>query len=147
MIEDARGDMGFMEAIVSLMAVTIVIGLYLAFVATSAAAAYDPMERFDIDSLDVDISDGVSIDVSYLYACIAANDIAGISVTVTVPGFLEDVAEFRVGNVAGLEHSRTFLRVLPFDNGRNIPVVVEVVSFVRAGRDSQRSWTPCSSWS
>ncbi len=90
MIADCRGDMGFMEAMVSMIAVSVVIGMYVALVATASAAAYSPLEDFDVDSLDADISDGVRVSESYLYMYLGSTDIRGLSVAVSIPYFDED---------------------------------------------------------
>jgi hypothetical protein len=129
MISDRHADMGFMEAMISLMAVIAVLGLYLAFLTTSTVAAYDPMEGFDPDSLNVDVSDGVKIDESYLYVCLGSYDVWGIGVTVSVPYFSEEGQSITVGRTSEITSTKNFVRVLQYENGRCVPVIIGVVAY------------------
>jgi hypothetical protein len=130
MIRDRRADMGFMEAMISLMTVIAVLGMYLAFLTTSTVAAYDPLEGFDPDSLEVDISDGTSISESYLYGCLGSYDVLGIQVTVTIPYFSDEEQSFLVGRSSEFESSSRYVKVLLYDNGRCVPVVIGVVTYL-----------------
>lgn len=130
MIADCRGDMGFMEAMVSMIAVSVVIGMYVALVATASAAAYSPLEDFDVDSLDADISDGVRVSESYLHMYLGSTDIRGLSVAVSIPFFDEDEGSFSVGDTDGDGFSKRYVRVLDYENGRSVPAVIEVAAFL-----------------
>ena len=130
MISDRHADMGFMEAMISLMAVIAVLGMYMAFLASSSIAAYDPLEDMDPGSLDVDISDGVKVSESYMYRCLGEFDIVGMQVTVTIPYFSNEEYSFMVGKVSDISSSKRFSEVLEYENGRHIPAVIEVVSYI-----------------
>ncbi len=129
MISDLHADMGFMEAMISLMAVIAVLGMYLAFLATSTAAAYDPLEGFDPDSLELDVSNGITVSESYLYGCLGSYDVLGIEVSVSIPYFSDQEQTFLVGSTSGFESTSRYVRVLPYENGRCVPVVIGVVAY------------------
>ena len=124
-----RGDMGFNEAIVCMVAVSIVLMMYLAFAASTAAESYDTLENFDADSLCTDVSGGISISESYLLNYLASSDIRGISVTVLIPLFDDGGKEFVAGDKGVQNGSRSYLSVLPYDNGRSVPVILKVITY------------------
>jgi len=126
---DSHGDMGFAEAIVSMMAVAAVIGLYLVFAATSSVVAYDPLEGFDADALEAYIADGIEVSESYMFMCLGTMDIRGMSVSVSIPHFDEKGCTFSVGSITDLPYSQTYIRVLDYDNGRKVPAVIEVIAY------------------
>ena len=129
MDSDNHGDLGFAEAMVAMMAVTVVISLYLVFAATTSIAAYDPMDGFDPDALDVRVDDGVRISESYMFTCLGTMDIRGIRVCVSIPYFVDEGSIFTVGSETDLPYSQTYMRVLGYDNGRQVPVIIEVVAY------------------
>ena len=128
MIPNLHGDMGFNEAIVSMMAVCVVLGLYLLFVASSAVASYDPIEGFDPDALEIEIVDNISVSESYMFTCLGTMDIIGMTVNISVPHF-DRMSSFSVGSESNLEYSQSYLRVVDYDNGRNVPVFIEVIAY------------------
>jgi len=130
MISDRHGEMGFMESMVSMMAVTIVIGLYIAFVATSAATTYAPLNDFDPKSAEITLGDGIEMSESYLYMFLATGKVDGISVTVSVPIFFEESRTFTVGDTSGPEYSATYLLLLDHSGGRKVPAVAEVRAYL-----------------
>jgi len=130
MIPDRRGEMGFMESLVSMMAVITVVGLYMVFVATSAAATYTPLEDFDTESMDIRLGDGIEMSDSYLYMFLATGKADGISVTVSVPFFSEDSRTVTVGSTDGPEYSEKYLLLLEHSNGRTVPAIAEVRAYI-----------------
>ena len=127
---DERGEMSFMEAMVSAITVVTVIGLYLAFVATTNVYVYDPLADFDSNSLEIDMSEGdCSISESYLYMFLLNKDLYGIEVSVRAPFFMESERMFLIGDSEGLVSERTYVRMASFDNGRSVPMILEVVAY------------------
>ena len=126
---DRHGDMGFNEAIVSTIAVMFVLGLYLVFVASTAVSVFTPVEDFDVDALNVDVSDDWSLSESYLFEYLSITDIRGLSVELSIPFFDEDIRTFTVGKETDSLYSQSYVRVLEYENGRHVPVIVRVVAF------------------
>ena len=126
---DRHGEMGFNEAIISMMAVSIILSLFLVFVATSAVTSYDPLEGFDPDALEIEATEDITISHSYLYSCLATMDISGIEVTISVPHFHEEKVVFDAGKITNLQSSRSFMRVIDYLNGRTVPAIIEVVAY------------------
>lgn len=118
-----------MEAMVSAMAVVIVLSMYLAFAAASAGASYDPLEDFDPDSLDARIAGGVSISESYPIVYLANNDLDGMSITITVPGYDDRPHTFQIGEADGPMFSSRYTLLLDYDGGRRVPALLEVAAF------------------
>ena len=129
MILNDRGEMGFNEAIISMMAVSIVLSLFLVFVATTSISAYDPMDGFNPDSLEVNVKDEVTVSESYMFSCLGIMDIYGLTVIVTVPHFHDDSVRFDIGKQSDLFYSQTYIRILDYDNGRAVPVIIEVIAY------------------
>jgi len=128
MIPNLHGDMGFNEAIVSMMSVCVIISIYLLFVASSAVASYDPMEGFDPDALEIGVVDDITVSESYMFTCLGTMDIIGITVNISVPHF-DRMSSFSVGSESNLEYSQSYMRMLDYDNGRIIPVYIEVIAY------------------
>ncbi len=122
--------MGFMEVMVSASAVMMVITMYLAFAAASSMAATDPLDDMDVDSLDISVLDGVTLDEDYMYQCIGGSGLSGMSVSVSIPYFREGSTEFSLGDPEGMEFSRSYILLKEYDNGRVVPVIAEVTAFV-----------------
>jgi len=125
MIKNGRGEMGFMESMVSMMAVVIVIGLYLAFVTTSAITSYSPLEELDPESLVLDSQDGPAVSSSYAYMFLMNKGLKGMEVSISVPWFSE-AKEWCFGDISDTGFSRSFLLLMGSDNGRTLPTIVEV---------------------
>ena len=129
MILNDRGEMGFNEAIISMMAVSIVLSLFLVFVATTSISAYDPMDGFNPDSLELDAKDGITVSESYMFSCLGIMDICGLTVIVTIPHFHDDSVRFDIGKQSDLFYSQTYIRILDYDNGRAVPAIIEVIAY------------------
>ena len=128
MIRNVRGDMGFMESMVSLMAVVIVIGLYVVFVASTAISANSPLEELDAELLIEETVDGPRISDSYAYMFVFNKGLKGMSITVSAP-FFQYAEETDIGEISDAEYRRTFLTLEGYANGRTLPTIVEVRAF------------------
>ena len=128
MIRNGRGEMGFMESMVSFMAVVIVLGLYLVFAASSSVTALSPLDELDADMLIESTAEGPRISGSYAYLYLFNKGLKGMSVTVSVPYF-QDTDGMTIGDVSGTEYSKRFLLLRGYDNGRTLPVILEVRAF------------------
>lgn len=129
MKKNHRGEMGFMESMVSMMAVIVVIGLYLVFVTTSVVTAYSPLEDLDPESLIIDSPGGPEISESYAYMFVMNEGLKGMTITLSVPWFFEP-KKMTIGVSSDAEYSQTFLSMTENPNGRMLPAMVEVRAFV-----------------
>jgi hypothetical protein len=125
-----KGDLGFPEAIMSVMVVTLVLTAYIGMFALDNA-------RSDTHAPDSDrnIVNGITIVdrtvsgdiVQELTAFIEKNGYRGMMVRCIVPGNLAEVGiEFAAGNMDGQVTGERFIRSIPSDDHRLIPVVFEV---------------------
>ena len=105
MRSDRRGDMGFMEAIVAFMAVSVVLTAFMGALATTTVVTADPTGSLDPGEFTGVIEDGVF-----------------------VPGFIEYIDGFAVrGDMDGMLFSRTMSGHVADDAGRVLPAFYEVV--------------------
>jgi hypothetical protein len=131
MLSDSRGEMGFMEAMVSILTVTIVISMYLAFAATASATAYEPLSDFDPESLEFEITDSVQpILMTDLDTYIIDKDLRGLRITMAIPYFMEGTVVYQTGDEGGLEHQARYFMLLSAVGGRTLPTILEVEAFV-----------------
>ena len=113
MRSDRRGDMGFMEAMVAFMAVTVMLTAFMGVLATTTVVTADPTE---------------SLDPGEFTGTIESDGFRGAAVTVTVPGgFCPDIETFTVGDMDGMLYSRSIPGLVTDDSGRVLPAVYEVV--------------------
>ena len=129
MIRNCHGDMGFMEAMVSSISVMTVLCVYLVFVASNIGAFYDPLEDFDPRSIELETVDGITYSEPYLYSYMEYKALKGILVDVSVLGFSEEPFSIGLGQDEGMEFTRDYVLILDYDNGRKVPVKVEVTAF------------------
>lgn len=130
MIRNDRGEMGFMEAMVSFTSVMTVLCVYIVFVVSNVGVSYDPLEDFDPGSLELETVDGISCSEPYLFSYMAYKGLIGIQMNISVPGFLEEPFTIVMGNEDGMTFSRDYVLILDYDNGRKVPVMVGVTAFV-----------------
>ena len=123
-----RGDMGFMEAMLSMMAVVLVLMAYLGSVASTITVTGDPVDPLEDLSLEASMVEGTVILESSddLPGFIARNGYFGICVTVSVPFFSSDYYEVIVGSMEGDLHTRSWTGLIPADGGRSIVAVYGV---------------------
>lgn len=126
---DRKGDMGFMEAMVAFMAVTIVLTGYMGVLATTTVDSSDPAGMLDPDRFTGSLEDGVFVPgfTEYLEGFVWSNGYEGASVVVTVPGFCEESGPYLVGTLDGSLFGRTIAGVVSDGYGRTVPAVYEVV--------------------
>ncbi len=128
MIGNEHGDMGFMESMVSLMAVVIVVGLYVMFVASTTVSANSPLEELDAELLIEETADGPRISESYAYMYVFNKGLRGISVTMSAP-FFQYGDKITIGEESDAEYRKTFLILEGYGNGRTLPTLLEVRAF------------------
>ena len=130
MRSDRRGDMGFMEAMVAFMAVTVMLTAFMGVLATTTVVTVDPTESLDPGEFTGTIEpDGFrSGFTEYVSAFVDTHGLRGAAVTVTVPGgFCPDIETFTVGDMDGMLYSRSIPGLVTDDSGRVLPAVYEVV--------------------
>ena len=125
MIKDGHGEMGFMESMVSMIAVTIVIGLYLVFVTSTVVTASSPLEELDPEAMVEDSQEGPAVSSSYAYMFMMKKDLKGLEVSLTVPWYTDtEKSAFGELNEAVFEKRYVLMADLP--NGRVAPMILEV---------------------
>lgn len=120
-----RAETGFMEAIVSMMAVTLVLSIYLVFVAASVVGTAEG-PGMDIRMLDIDARDGYSLSDDYITEYMEVNELSGIQVSVAIPLYDEEGTVFSSGIAEGLEQTERFIILVDYQDGRRVPAIVEV---------------------
>ena len=104
MYADDRGDMGFLESMMAVMAVILVLTAFLGLAVGAAGIASDPTEGLDPDKITGEIVDGEFVPAfqDYLEGYLESKDLSGASVTVIVPGaFCETSEPFVIGTTDG----------------------------------------------
>lgn len=125
MIKDGHGEMGFMESMVSMMAVMIVIGLYLVFVSSTVVTAYSPLEELDPEAMVVDSQEGPAVSYSYAYMFMMKKDLKGLEVSLTVPWYTDtEVSAF--GDLTEAVFEKRYVLMTDLSNGRVVPMILEV---------------------
>ena len=125
MIKDGHGEMGFMESMVSMMAVVIVIGLYLVFVATTAVTASSPLEELDPEAMVTESQDGPDISRSYVYMFMMNKGLKGMEVSLTVPWY-KDTEKASFGEFHEAQFAKKYILMTDLQNGRETPMILEV---------------------
>lgn len=126
---DARGDIGFLEAMIAMMAVVTVLTAFLGVATHSATIVMDPTDGIDPDMMTGSISDGCFNPgfQGYLEDYADSRGLDGIAVTVLIPGgFCEEPAPVIVGSLDGSLFTRTVTSIVPMDDGRSVTAIFEV---------------------
>jgi hypothetical protein len=125
-----RGDLGFPEAIMAAMAVTLSLTLYMGVVVLSAAEEEDSFATVDHRIFsDLSLSDGeVAGDIEMrLIAEMERHGYKGITFICEVPGELGfEGKRTTIGNMEGRISSERFVFLLNSSDGRQIPAMIEV---------------------
>jgi len=129
MMSDRHGEMGFMEAMVCTVAVCIVLNAFIAFSAADSLPEDSALNGFDAESALLDCSDGIVIDDEYLNRFMISGNLSGISVSVGIPYFAEELAVKTVGDLEGLLCRNSFVLMVEYDNGRHVPAIMEVSAY------------------
>lgn len=127
---DRSGDMGFMEAVVAFMAVTVVLTAFMGALVTTTVVTADPTESLDPGEFSGTVESGVFVPgfEDYIRGFVDTKGLAGASVSVTVPGgFCSWSEPFIVGDVDGMLFSRSIHGTVTDDSGRTLPALYEVV--------------------
>lgn len=129
---DKRGDLGFPEAIMAVMIIT------LSLTAFMGVVAFDLVNNDDDRSIELDpkIFERLSLDAGTvvgdlndeLNSMVDRHGYKGISVTCKIPGELGfESAVFSVGDLAGDPVFDRFLCSMNSSDGRVLPAVIEVM--------------------
>ncbi len=124
-----RGDMGFAEAIIAFMAVTVVLSAYFGLAVHVQLEVSDPASGLSEEMFTGTVSDGVFVPsyTDYLGDYLDTSGCKGISVTVSIPGgFCGDVPPSTAGSMDGQTSTRTFSNMVSDDKGRTFPAFFEV---------------------
>jgi hypothetical protein len=127
-----RGDLGFPEAIMAAMIVTLALTMFFGFFALNAVNDDSgPEVHFDhriFDNLNVREGEVAGDIEGHLISEMERHGYRGMSMTCEVPGGLGIKGKtVRVGNLDGKIESERFLLQLNSTDGRIIPAVIEVV--------------------
>jgi len=124
-----KGDIGFLEAIMAVMLVTIALSAYLGiFVLNATEDAYEP-EKIDRDIVNTLCIEDNRIEgdlIPELERIIEQKGYRGITVRCYVPGDLAITEEFHSGSMEGHISGERFLKNLYATGNRKIPVIFEV---------------------
>ncbi len=124
-----RGDMGFAEAIIAFMAVTVVLSAYLGLAVQVQPAVSDPADDLDGDMFTGTVSEGKFVPdyLDDLPAVLDSGKYRGISVAVSIAGgFCEAPPPATFGSMDGDASSVTFSSMVSDDKGRTFPAFFEV---------------------
>lgn len=130
MINERRGDMGFMEAMVSFMAVALVLTAFIGVLAVTEVDSADPTEGLDpaMFTGTVEAQTFLPGFTEYIDRYVDANGLSGASVVVTVPGdYCEEPEAFVVGSMDGMLYGRQIPGTVTDDEGRTLPAMFEVM--------------------
>lgn len=126
---DGRGDIGFMEAMIAMMAIMTVLAAFLGLVAHSASEISDPTEALDGRFFTGSAECGTFVPeyTDYVTSFLDLTGCSGISVSVSIPGgFCDPPDVITEGSMDGDLSSRTFVRMVSDDSGRTFAAIVEV---------------------
>ena len=124
-----NGDMGFAEAILAFMAVTVVLTAFLGLVAHGHLSLGDPTGTLDDSIFSGSVDDGTFVPFysDKLGDILDTGGFSGICVSVSVPGGVCEVPPpLSKGDMDGRTYTRTFVSVISDDNGRSYPAFFEV---------------------
>lgn len=127
MIRNAKGGIGFMEAMVSAASVCIVLTCFTAFLATALAEEHSETPEFDWNAAySVSLANG-EYDGSAIAESAEEQAVRGgwNGVAVTCTGPVSSTWEY--GNREGDSVRDTVVRSVPSDDGRSVPTVFEAV--------------------
>lgn len=130
MIGSGRGDIGFMEAMVSAMAVCLVLTCFIAFFAAYAAESGTAHPEFDWNAvssvrLEDGAYDGPGVEASATEQ-MSLHGWRGVLLTCSGNGSGEPSAQWAVGSDGGDSVRDRIMRPVPSDDGRLVPTVFEV---------------------
>lgn len=127
---DRSGDIGFMEAVVAFMAVTVVLTGFMGVLAVTTVDTADPTDMIEPGRLTGTIEAGEFVPgfTGYMEELVVSKGLSGVSVTVEVPGgFCSDPEPYVFGDMVGPLYGRTIPGTVTDDSGRVLPAVFEVM--------------------
>ncbi len=130
-MHDTKGDMGFMEAVLSMMAVVLALTAFFGAVMLLTASDHGQSYRFDAGMLDGEITDGEFVPgyQDYLREYLDASGKKFVSVDAEIPGgFCGEIKKETAGTDPGRGYTSLFSAGTASDDaGRRIPVWCRVV--------------------
>lgn len=132
---DEKGDMGFMESMIAMMAVVLVLSAYLGLLTHSVAQISDPTDGIEASELTGTVDDGAFVPgfEDYVRGYIDSKGLSGASVRVIVPGgFCEDPEPFVIGDISGRTTTASFSSTVDIGDGRTVMAIYEVTLCARA---------------
>lgn len=135
MRSDRRGDLGFMEAMVAMMVVTMALVMFMGVSSSMVSFHSDPMDMFDGDSLNAKYADGkvVCDNSGTMDGFLMNSGASGVEVVVRIPGFCDEPTKESSGTQEGNVCRRTFMSNVDGDGGRTLVAVFEVTAWFRTG--------------
>lgn len=130
MISERRGDMGFMEAMVSFMAVALVLTAFTGVLAVTEVDSADPTDGLDPRMFTGTIESRGFVPgfTGYIDRYVDSNGLSGASVVVTIPGdYCEEPEAFVIGSMDGMVYGRQIPGTVTDDSGRTLPAMFEVM--------------------
>ena len=126
---DRRGEMGFAEAMIAVITVSVVLMMYIGTVSTAVGIEVDPLNGLETDRMDVRIEDGRVVPMfgDYLEGFMSANGASGVRVSVEVPGgFIDEPCIFTSGTGDDYQCFRSFSQLVSDECGRVLVAVYGV---------------------
>jgi len=130
MIRNVDGDMGFLEAMLAMMAVVLALTAFIGAAALLMAADADADLRFDLEKLGGEVADGEFKPAfeDYLQEYLDVTGRSYVSVETEVPGFCER-SVVSAGEDPGSGYFTLFrTSVVSCDGGRAVPAVFRVIA-------------------
>lgn len=137
MRSDRRGDIGFSEAIVAVIVVTMGLVAFIGVSSAFVSSHSDPLEGLDPDSFDAEVIDGtiVTYHHDFMKRFVSSSGASGMSITVSVPGgFADSPVTDVVGDRSGGMFTRSYVSAIDTDGGRTVAAVFEVTVWYRTAR-------------
>ena len=131
MIRDDHGDMGFLEAMLAMMAVVLALTAFIGAAALLIAADADTDLRFDLEELGGEIVGGEFVPSyeDYLQEYLDVTGRAFVSVEAEVPGGFCQKSVLSAGADPGSGYATLFRTVaVPCEGGRMFPAVFRVIA-------------------
>ncbi len=131
MIKDKQGDMGFLEAMLAMMAVVLTLTAFLGAAALLMVADADTDLRFDLEKLGGEVSGGdfVPSYEGYLQEYLDVTGRMYVSVEAEVPGGFCEKSILSLGEDPGSGYQTLFrTAVVQCDGGRVLPAVFRVIA-------------------
>ncbi len=131
MIKNREGDMGFLEAMLAMMAVVLTLTAFLGAAALLMVADADTDLRFDLEKLGGEVSNGEFVPSyeDYLQEYLDVTGRTYVSVEADVPGGFCEKSALSMGEDPGSGYATLFkTTTVSCDGGRILPAVFRVIA-------------------